>query len=77
MTRTLAIALLLALPLSAGEIRTWTNPDGSKTFKAEFMRRDETQVTLRPIGGRELTMAMDKLHEEDRKWLKENHPTEK
>jgi hypothetical protein len=76
MPRILILTLALLLPLAAGEIRTWTNPDGSKTFKAEFIRRDKDTVTLRPIGGKELSMGMDKLHADDQGWLKENHPTE-
>lgn len=76
MPRLLILALALIMPLTAGEIRTWTNPDGSKTFKAEFIRRDNHSVTLRPIGGRELSLSMDKLHADDHVWLKTNHPTE-
>lgn len=74
MTRLLSLSLALILPVSAGEIRTWTNLDGSKTFKAEFIRRDKNSVTLRPVGGRELSMGMDKIHAEDRSWLEKNHP---
>lgn len=76
MPRVHLLALALILPLSAGEIRTWTNPDGSKTFKAEFIRRDKDKVTLRPVGGRELSLGLDKLHADDHSWLKKNHPTE-
>lgn len=76
MPRILIFTLALLLPLKAGEIRTWTNPDGSKTFKAEFIRRDKDTVTVRPIGGTELSMGLDKLHAEDQNWLKTNHPTE-
>lgn len=76
MPHLLILALALIMPLTAGEIRTWTNPDGSKTFKAKFIRRDNHSVTLRPIGGRELSLSMDKLHADDHVWLKTNHPTE-
>jgi len=76
MPRIFIITLTLLIPLMAGEIRTWTNPDGSKTFKAEFMRRDKDTVILRPIGGRELSMGLEKLHAGDQSWLKKNHPTE-
>ena len=76
MLRIFIPTLALLIPLTAGEIRTWTNPDGSKTFKAEFIRRDKGTVTLRPIGGRELSMGMEKLHADDQSWLKKNHPTE-
>jgi hypothetical protein len=76
MPRFLILALALIVPLTAGEIRTWTNPDGSKTFRAEFIRRDKDTVTLRPVAGRELNLEMDKLHADDHVWLKKNHPTE-
>jgi hypothetical protein len=76
MPRIFIITLTLLAPLMAGEIRTWTNPDGSKTFKAEFMRRDKDTVTLRPVGVKELSMGLEKLHASDQSWLKKNHPTE-
>lgn len=76
MMRVLISALALILPLSAGDIRTWTNTDGSKTFRAEFIRRDNDKVTLRPVGGKELSISLDKLHADDQGWLKENHPTQ-
>lgn len=76
MPRILTLSLALMLPLTAGEFRTWTNPDGSKTFKAEFIRRDKDSVTLRPVGGKELSMGMDKIHADDRSWLEKNHPTQ-
>ena len=76
MPRIFIITLNLLIPLMAGEIRTWTNPDGSKTFKAEFMRRDKDTVTLRPVSGKELSMGLEKIHASDQSWLKKNHPTE-
>jgi hypothetical protein len=76
MLRVFILTLALLMPLAAGEIRTWTNPDGSKTFKAEFIRRDKDTVTLRLLGKGELSMALDKLHPSDQSWLKTNHPTE-
>jgi hypothetical protein len=76
MTRLLSFTLALILPLSAGEFRTWTNPDGSKTFQAEFIRRDKDTVTLRRAGSKEMTMGIDKIHADDRSWLETNHPLE-
>lgn len=76
MTRIFILLLSLLMPLMAGEIRTWTNPEGSKTFKAEYIRRDKDTVTLRPVGGKELSMGLEKLHADDQSWLKKNHPTE-
>jgi hypothetical protein len=70
------LTFALLLPLTAGEIRTWMNPDGSKTFKAEFIRRDKDTVTLLPVGGKELSMGMDKLHADNQSWLKKNYPTD-
>ncbi len=76
MPRILALTFALLFPLTAGEIWTWMNPDGSKTFKAEFIRRDKDTVTLRPVGGKELSIGMDKLHVDNQSWLKKNHPTD-
>ena len=76
MLRIILLLLAFLLPITAGEIRVWTNPDGSKTFKAEFIRRDKNTVTLRPVSGREVSMGLEKLHSDDQSWLKKNHPTE-
>lgn len=76
MTRIISLTMALFLPLCAGEIRTWTSPDGSRTFKAEFISRDKDTVTLRRVGSNEMTMGIDKIHADDQGWLKKNHPTE-
>ena len=76
MHTTAPIFLLLALStmLRAGETRTWTSSDGSKTFDAEFISREENEVTLIRGDGKELSFDLDKLHEDDRRWLNLNHP---
>lgn len=76
MLRIILLTLSLLIPLTAGEIRTWTSPDGSKTFKAEFIRREGNTATLRPIAGKEIRVSLEKLHADDQSWLKKNHPTE-
>jgi hypothetical protein len=75
MQRILSIILAMVLPLAAGEFRMWTNPDGTKQFKAEYISHTNDTVTLRPVGGNPMTIALDKLHTNDHKWITENHPT--
>lgn len=62
------------LPISAGESRTWTNPDGTKQFVAEFISRENKSITLLRSDRKRLTVDMGLLHEDDRRWLDANHP---
>jgi len=71
------IALLLATALHAAAAppRQWKSADGSRSFQGEFIKRDATTVTLRRIGDtKETTLALEKLHPDDRTWVNANHP---
>jgi hypothetical protein len=66
--------LLFATSLSAAEMRTWTRKNG-KEFKAEFVKMEKDQeghniVTLRKPNGKELTVRLGSLSEDDRKYAK-------
>lgn len=76
MTRFTAIHLLLAATLVAGESRTWTNPDGTKHFEAEFIRREKDTVTLLRKDGKKLSLDLAMLNMEDQRWLNLNHPAD-
>jgi dienelactone hydrolase len=65
--------LLLALCtiLEASEVRTWTSADGRK-LEAEFVTANKVSVTLRrQSDGRRFVLSLDKISEEDRKWVAE------
>ncbi|NNC87965.1 MAG: prolyl oligopeptidase family serine peptidase [Akkermansiaceae bacterium] len=67
-TPLLLIPLLLASGLQA---RTWTSADG-KTLQAGFVSATATEVTLkRDRDGREFTLALTKLSEDDRAFVAE------
>lgn len=74
MKRILPIHFLLAATLIGGETRTWTNPDGTKHFEAEFVSRDKDSVTLRRTDGKSLNIQVEMLHKGDQSWLNLNHP---
>ena len=61
----------LVLTLPAAEVRTWTSSDG-RTLEAEFVTATERNVTLRrKSDGRRFVLALDKISEDDRKWVVE------
>jgi hypothetical protein len=58
----------------AAEVRSWKNADGATGFKASFVKRDETTVTLRGENGKELTFPLTKLHPDETRWLDLHQP---
>jgi len=67
------LLLALTLPLTAAP-RTWKEPEGVRTFQGEFISRDAKGVTIRRSDGRQFTLANDRLHPDDAKWLDATHP---
>lgn len=66
------IALATTICLHA---RTWKNTDGSKSFEGEFVSRTDNDVTiLMTKTNAKTTIALDKLHANDRFWLDTKHP---
>lgn len=59
------------LPASAA-LRTWQNPAGTESFRAEYLNSDGARVTLKRHDGRIVTISLDKLHERDRAWVRSN-----
>ncbi|MFD2256566.1 hypothetical protein ACFSSA_07755 [Luteolibacter algae] len=76
MFRSLTILSLgLVMTLNAGVTRTWSNTDGTKSFSAEFISRQNNTVTLKREGSSEpLTFDISKLNAEDQRWLNLNYP---
>ncbi len=54
---------------SAAELRTWTDSAGQFQIEAELVSEAEGKVRLRKADGRELEIAIDKLSQEDRRYL--------
>lgn len=68
--RLLLILLLSSVPVF-GAVRTWRSADGLRSFDAEFISSDGARVTLkRASDNRILTFTAEKLHPDDRAWLK-------
>ncbi len=71
----LALAFASVLSASAAP-RTWKSADGSKSFEGEFLAREGTKITLQPVGAKEITFDISKLHADDQKWINLYHPTD-
>ena len=56
--------------LRAGEVRVWTSADG-KTVNAELVGATDTTVTIKAEGGREYTLAHERLSAADQEFVAE------
>ena len=68
------ISISLAIALCA-DAKTWRNAQGTKSFEGEFVSRTANDVTIRQANNKTITVAFEKLHEDDRFWLDQNHPS--
>lgn len=75
MLRISLIFLIFSACASAGEVREWTNSEGTKSFDAEFICQEGDNITLKRSDGSEITFDISRLHKDDHKWLKANHRT--
>ena len=67
------LLLACAIPLHAAP-RPWKSADGQRSIQGEFLKRDTTSITIRQSNGKDLVIALDKLHPDDRAWVNDNHP---
>ena len=74
MRASLITLLLLPFTLHADEARTWSNPDGTKTFVAEFIEREGEIISLLRSDGKQFDIKMERLHENDQAWIEKEHP---
>ncbi len=65
----LILFLLTVLPLPAVE-RSWRSVDGNRSFRAEFLSSDGVRITLKRDDHRIITFPLDKLHRDDRAWVR-------
>ena len=55
-------------------LRTWTDATGQHKVEARFVRVDGEKVTLKTGAGREISLKIDRLSDEDRKLLENVQP---
>lgn len=66
------VAFLAFAGLSiTSDARTWTSTDGRK-LEADFVSVTTTSVTVRNATGQTFTIPLDRLSQEDRKWVQSN-----
>jgi len=73
-SRKVFLTALASVFFTGAHARTWTSPDGSKTFEAELEAYNPVTglVTVKLPSGKSMAFTQDKLSEEDIAWLKEN-----
>jgi thiol-disulfide isomerase/thioredoxin len=78
--RWLGIALVPVLlatgALAVAETRTWTDSTGKHKIEAELLSTKGGKVRLRRDDGKEITIALDRLSEEDQAFVKEQANSE-
>lgn len=68
----LAIILFLSSIAGAAEFRTWSNPDKTKSFEAQFVSSKDDKVVLRLKSFKNITVDVSKLHADDQLWISQN-----
>lgn len=69
----LAVVALTTTTMAAPRI--WKNKEGTRSFRGEFVQRDKENVTIMMTSNfKKVQVSHDKLHADDLKWLKSNHP---
>ncbi|MES2981257.1 MAG: hypothetical protein V4727_03000 [Verrucomicrobiota bacterium] len=68
----ISLFLILSTLAGAAEFRTWSNPDKTKSFEAEFVSRKDDRVTVRLKNFKTITLEISKLHIDDQLWIKQN-----
>lgn len=70
MKRLIALLIAMGLPMIA-DARTWTSTDGRK-LDAELVSATPAAVTVKNAAGQTFTISLERLSEEDRKWVQSN-----
>lgn len=68
----ISLFLIISTLAGAAEYRTWSNPDKTKSFEAEFVSRKDDRVTVRLKNFKTITLEISKLHIDDQLWIKQN-----
>jgi len=69
----IALSILASSQLHAFP-RTWKSADGERSVQGEFVKRDDSSVTIRKPDRKELVIRFDQLHADDRAWLERHQP---
>jgi hypothetical protein len=72
----ISIFLIISSLAGAAEFRTWSNPDKTKSFEAEFVSTRDDRVTLRLKSFKNITVEISKLHVDDQLWIKQRKPAQ-
>ena len=59
-------------PALLAEIRPWKNVEGTHSVQGEFIKSDAANVVIRKSDGKEITIPLNQLHEDEIRWLKSN-----
>jgi predicted peptidase len=70
MKRLIALFIAMGLPVIA-DARTWTSTDGRK-LEAELVSATGAEVTVKNAAGQTFTISLERLSEDDRKWVQSN-----
>ncbi|QIF04452.1 prolyl oligopeptidase family serine peptidase [Roseimicrobium sp. ORNL1] len=73
MKRLIALLTAMGLPMLASA-RTWTAADGRK-LEADLVSATAAAVTVKNAAGQTFTIPLERLSEEDRKWVQSNGAT--
>ncbi len=68
---TLTMILVLASAVTATDSRVWTDSTGKFRIEAEFVSSSDGTVVLRTKEGKEITLSIEKLSEQDQSYLSE------
>lgn len=68
----ISLFLIFSSLAGAAEFRTWSNPDKTKSFEAEFVSNKDNRVTVRLKNFKTISLDIDKLHIDDQLWIKQN-----
>jgi hypothetical protein len=70
----IVICLLAGITsLATAEQRPWKSADGLRTLQGEFVKRSANTVTIKPLNRDSVTIELEKLHPDERKWLDTHH----
>jgi thiol-disulfide isomerase/thioredoxin len=70
-----SVAIMMAVLSCVGgaiaEVRTWSDASGKFKVEAEFVSSKDGKVVLRRADGKEITVPLSRLNDDDRKFVKE------
>lgn len=74
LTGVFALLALAGAPMLAAAPRPWRSSDGQRSITGDFVRRDDSQVTIVRSDRTEVAIPFEKLHPDDLAWLNAEHP---